>query len=190
MVYLDDIPPFPAQTVKLIPQYALDKFVPGQSVVAVRVSPADRSRVVIDLATRPPAVRLAAGSTEFSAASILATGTPCQAIIVGIEPAGVKNPSGFESPCQVSARWSPRSRCYRLAGSHRGRRLRARSYCNSNEVANASPNDFGFRVPESSLLPPSRVLDMPAVHGTSIADRTAEIERTSSVDSVRSDELD
>lgn len=96
MVYIDDTPPFPAQTVKLIPQYALDQFVPGQSVVAVRVDPTDRSRVVIDLATQPPAVRLAAGSTEFSAASILATGTPCQAIIVGIEPAGVKNPSGFD----------------------------------------------------------------------------------------------
>lgn len=98
-VYLDDTPPFTAQAVKMVPQYAIDKFVPGQSVVAVRVDPANHSRVALDLATPPPSVRLTAGGGNLSAASILATGTPCRAIIVGYEPEGVKNPNGIDIYC-------------------------------------------------------------------------------------------
>lgn len=98
-VYLDDVPPFSAQAVKLVPQYSLDQFVPGRTVVAVRVNPADHSQVAIDLGTPPPVVRLTAGSGHLSASAILATGTPCQAIIVACEPEGLKNPAGIDLYC-------------------------------------------------------------------------------------------
>jgi hypothetical protein len=91
LVYLDDTPPFSAQVNKRIPVYAIGQLVPGQSVVAVRVDPSDHSKIGIDLSVAPPEVRLAAGSTQGSAAEILATGTPCEAVIVQFEPTGMKN---------------------------------------------------------------------------------------------------
>jgi hypothetical protein len=94
-VYLDDTPPFDATTKKRVPQYAISQFVPGQTVVAVRVS-ADHSKVGIDLATDPPEVRMAAGSGQGSAADILANGTPCEAVIVQFEPTGMKNSQNID----------------------------------------------------------------------------------------------
>jgi hypothetical protein len=90
-VYLDDTPPFDATTKKRVPQYAISQFVPGQTVVAVRVDAADHSKVGIDLTTDPPEVRVAAGSQRGSAAELLANGTPCEAVIVQFEPTGLKN---------------------------------------------------------------------------------------------------
>ena len=95
-VYLDDTPPFAAQTKKRIPQYAISQFVPGQTVVAVRVDPADHTKVGIDLTTEPPEVRMAAGSGQGSAAALLATGTPCEAVIVQFQPTGMKSPSNVD----------------------------------------------------------------------------------------------
>lgn len=89
-------PPFPAHTKKRIPRYALDEFIPGQKVVAVRVDPADHSRVGIDLTVPPPEVRMAAGFGVGSGTTILALGTPCQAVIVESKPLGMKDPSGTE----------------------------------------------------------------------------------------------
>jgi len=39
---------------------------------------------------------MAAGSAQGSAAAILATGTPCDAVIVQFEPTGLKNPNGID----------------------------------------------------------------------------------------------
>jgi len=89
-VYLDDTPPFDTTTKKRVPQYAISQFVPGQTVVAVRVA-ADHSKVGIDLTTDPPEVRMAAGSGQGSAADLLANGTPCEAVIVQFQPTGLKN---------------------------------------------------------------------------------------------------
>jgi hypothetical protein len=96
LVYLDDTPPFPAQVKKRIPQYAISQFVPGQTVVAVRVDPQDHSRVGIDLTVDPPEVRMAAASSQGSAAELLERGTPCEAVIVESQPLGLKSPAGLD----------------------------------------------------------------------------------------------
>jgi hypothetical protein len=96
LVYLDDTPPFAAKAKKRVPQYAISQFVPGQTVVAVRVDPQDHSHVGIDLTVDPPEVRMAAGSTQGSAAELLATGTPCEAVIVEFQPLGLKSPTGAD----------------------------------------------------------------------------------------------
>jgi hypothetical protein len=96
LVYLDNTPPFPAQVKKRVPQYAIGQFVPGQTVVAVRVDPQDHSRVGIDLTVEPPEVRMAASAAHGSAADLLATGTPCEAVIVESQPLGLKSPTGLD----------------------------------------------------------------------------------------------
>jgi hypothetical protein len=96
LVYLDDTPPFSAQAKKRIPVYAISQFIPGQTVVAVRVDPQDHSHVAIDLTMDPPEVRMAAGSAQGSAADILERGTPCEAVIVESQPLGLKNPNGID----------------------------------------------------------------------------------------------
>jgi hypothetical protein len=96
LVYLDDTPPFQAVVKKRIPQYAIGQIIPGQTVVAVRVDRADHTRVGIDLNTDPPEVRMAAGSAQGSAAELLASGTPCEAVIVEYQPLGMKNPKNVD----------------------------------------------------------------------------------------------
>lgn len=96
LVYLDDTPAFPATVKKRIPQYAISQFVPGQTVVTVRVDPQDHSRVGIDLTMEPPEVRMAAGASHGSAADLLRTGTPCEAVIIESQPLGLKSPSGLD----------------------------------------------------------------------------------------------
>ncbi len=91
MVYLDDTPPFPAEVRKRVPVYALANLRPGQSVVAVRVDPADHSRVGIDFSVEPPAIRLAQTPGKITAQDILDQGEPCQAVIVESQPLGVKS---------------------------------------------------------------------------------------------------
>jgi hypothetical protein len=90
-VYLDDTPAYAAQARKRIPQYAIGQFQPGHTVVAVRVDPNDHTKVGIDLNTQPPDVRMAAGSAQGSAASILANGNACEAVIIQYEAIGMKN---------------------------------------------------------------------------------------------------
>lgn len=96
LVYLDDTAPFSAQVKKRIPQYAIGQIIPGQTVVAVRVDPQDHTRVGIDLNTEPPEVRMAAGSGNGSAAELLASGAPCDAVIVEYQPLGMKNAGNID----------------------------------------------------------------------------------------------
>jgi hypothetical protein len=91
MVYLDDTPPFPAEARKRVPVYALASLQPGHSVVAVRVDPADHSRVGIDFSIEPPVVRLAKTPGKLTAAEVLEQGDLCEAVIVQFQPLGVQN---------------------------------------------------------------------------------------------------
>ena len=91
MVYLDDTPPFPAETRKRIPVYALSQIQPGHSVVAVRVDPADHTRVGIDFSVEPPSVRLAQTPGRITAQELLARGSSCEVVIIQFEPLGVKS---------------------------------------------------------------------------------------------------
>jgi hypothetical protein len=96
LVYLDDTPPFAAQAKKRIPVYTISQFVPGQTVVAVRVDRHDHAHVALDLSVDPPEVRMAAGSAQGSAAALLESGTPCEAVIVEYQHLGLKNPKGLD----------------------------------------------------------------------------------------------
>ncbi len=96
MVYLDDTPPFQAEVRKRVPVYALANLQPGQSVVAVRVDPADHTRVGIDFSVDAPVVRLAKTPGKLTAAEVLAQGDPCEAVIVQFQPLGVKNATGLD----------------------------------------------------------------------------------------------
>jgi len=91
MVYLDNTPPFPAEVRKRVPIYALANIQPGQAVVAVRVDPADHSRVGIDFSVEPPSVRLAQTPGKISAQEVLERGDSCEAVIVQSQPLGVKS---------------------------------------------------------------------------------------------------
>lgn len=91
MVYLDDTPPFPAEARKRVPVYALANIQPGQTVVAVRVDPADHSRVGIDFSVEPPSVRLASTPGKISAQEVLERGDSCEAVIIQSQPLGVKS---------------------------------------------------------------------------------------------------
>jgi len=91
MVYLDNTPPFPAEVRKRVPVYALAQIQPGHTVVAVRVDPADRTRVGIDFSAEPPSVRLAQTPGRITAQELLAQGSSCEVVIIQFEPLGVKS---------------------------------------------------------------------------------------------------
>ena len=90
-VYLDDTPPFQAQVRKRVPLYAISEIQPGRTVLAVRVDPADHSRVGIDFGVDPPTVRLAQTAGRITAQELLDRGSPCDAVIVQSQPLGVKS---------------------------------------------------------------------------------------------------
>jgi len=90
-VYLDDTPPFPAEVRKRVPVYAISQIQPGHTVVAVRVDPADHSRVGIDFSVEPPSVRLAQTPGRVTAQELLERGDSCEVVIIQFEPLGVKS---------------------------------------------------------------------------------------------------
>ena len=86
---------FTAEVRQQIATPDLPRYVPGQSIVAVRVDPTDHSKVAIDLSTPPPVVTIPSGDAV-TAAGILADGKPVRAVIVGSSPLYAKNVEGVE----------------------------------------------------------------------------------------------
>jgi hypothetical protein len=95
-VSLDGKEPYKATCKQRIPEVQIPQFKPGQTTAAVRVNPDDPSDIVLDLATPPPEVTVPAGSGDHSAAQILATGVPAQAVIVASESLNKRNAAGVE----------------------------------------------------------------------------------------------
>jgi hypothetical protein len=95
-VTLDGQAPYEATCTQRVPEVYLPQFQPGASVVAVRVDPQDRSRIVLDLASEPPNVRVGREAGAPSAADILATGRPAKAVIVQSQPLGMRNEEGVD----------------------------------------------------------------------------------------------
>ncbi len=95
-VALDNEDRYTAKTRQAIPIEVLAQIVPGRSTVAVRVDPADHSRVVIDWQTEAPTVTMKQEEGSKGAAEILASGTPCEAVIVQTQPLGMKNAAGID----------------------------------------------------------------------------------------------
>jgi hypothetical protein len=95
-VTLDGKEPYVATCKQRILEVQIPQFSPGSTTVAVRVNPEDPTDIALDLATAPPEVTMAAGSGDHSAATVLATGEPAQAVIVESTSLNKRNPSGVE----------------------------------------------------------------------------------------------
>jgi hypothetical protein len=93
-VMLDNEQPYQAQVSQRIQEIYIPQLSAGGAVVAVRVDPADRSKVAIDFDTAPPTVTLPASEGKNSAADILANGKPITVVLVANAPVGVKNAKG------------------------------------------------------------------------------------------------
>lgn len=92
-VSLDRREPYMATCKQRFPEIGLARIEPGFTTVAVRVNPDDLTQIVLDLDTDPPVVTTGGGR---SAAQILATGEPGQAVIVMFLPFGKRDPAGVD----------------------------------------------------------------------------------------------
>jgi hypothetical protein len=96
-VTLDNTPPYQAQFQQSVPLADVPQYVPGQTLVAIRVDPNDHNRVAMDRSAPPPTVTVSGQTTGApTAASILATGTPVRAIIIQTQPMNERNPAGLD----------------------------------------------------------------------------------------------
>jgi hypothetical protein len=96
-VTLDNAAPFAAQIRQSVPLADVPQYVPGQTFVAVRVDPADHTRVAMDRSQEPPTVTISEQTTGApTAASILETGSPVRAVIIQSQSLSAKNPAGVE----------------------------------------------------------------------------------------------
>ena len=93
-VMLDGQQPYQAVASQRIQEIYIPQLASGGAVVAVRVDPADKTRVQIDFASQPPTVTLPAGEGRNSAAWILENGKPVTVVLVANQPIGVKSPKG------------------------------------------------------------------------------------------------
>lgn len=93
-VMLDGQQPYQAVASQRIQEVYIPQLASGGAVVAVRVDPADKTRVQIDFASQPPTVTLPASEGHNSAAWILENGKPVTVVLVANQPIGVKNAKG------------------------------------------------------------------------------------------------
>jgi hypothetical protein len=92
-VSLDRREPYNATCKQRFPEMELARIQPGNTTVAVRVDPDDPTQIALDLQTEPPIVTSAGGR---SAAAILETGEPANAVIIAFQPLGKRNPAGID----------------------------------------------------------------------------------------------
>ncbi len=96
-VFLDNTPMFVATIVQRVQEIVIPQLSSGSAVVAVRVDPADHSKVAIDFSSEVPEVTLARTTDNaHSAAYLLANGKPIKVVLVGNQPLGKKNADGVE----------------------------------------------------------------------------------------------
>ena len=95
-VSLDGKAPYTATCKQRFPEIQIPQIQLGNTTVAVRANPADLTQIALDFATEPPVVTTPGGTGNHSAAEILATGAPGQAVIVQYQPLGKRNPAGVD----------------------------------------------------------------------------------------------
>lgn len=95
-VSLDGKAPYMASCKQRIPEIQLPRIQPGSTTVAVRANPAELTQIALDFSTGPPVVTTPGPSAGNSAAGILATGEPGQAVIVQYQPLGKRNQAGVD----------------------------------------------------------------------------------------------
>ncbi len=95
-VSLDGREPYMATCKQRLPEIQIPQIQPGVTTVAVRVDPSNPNNIALDLGTPPPTVTAPAGSGDHSAAHVLATGEPAEAVIVESQPLGKRNQQGVD----------------------------------------------------------------------------------------------
>jgi hypothetical protein len=96
-VFIDNVPMFPATVIQRVQEIVIPQLSSGSAVVAVRVDPADHTKVAIDFDSAVPEVTLARTTDQaHSAAWLLANGKPIKVVLVGDQPLGKKNADGVE----------------------------------------------------------------------------------------------
>lgn len=88
-VMLDREPRYQATVEQRIPEVYLPQLASGAAVVAVRVDPADRSRIALDLATPVPVVHRPFAPGELGPAWILQNGAPVTVVLVASAETGL-----------------------------------------------------------------------------------------------------
>jgi hypothetical protein len=80
-----------------VPEIYIPQLSTPNAVVAVRANADQLDEIVLDLEHEAPTVTIAREKNATSAAEILATGQPAQAVIVAFGPIGMKTPEGVEA---------------------------------------------------------------------------------------------
>jgi hypothetical protein len=93
-VLMDGQPPFQATVSQRVQEVLLPQLQQPGVVLAVRVDPADHSKVAIDFASQPPEVTMPEQTGPGSAKDILANGKPIVVVLVANQPVGIKNSKG------------------------------------------------------------------------------------------------
>lgn len=93
-VIMDGQQPFQATVSQRVQEVMIPQLQQPGVVLAVRVDPADHSRVAIDFANQPPEVNLPESTGPGSAAHILQNGKPITVVLVANQPLGVNNSTG------------------------------------------------------------------------------------------------
>ena len=93
-VMIDGQQPWQAQVSQRIQEVYIPQLSAGGAVVAVKVDPADHSKVAIDFESPVPEVTLPASEGQNSAAWILEHGKPITVVLVANSAIGVKNAKG------------------------------------------------------------------------------------------------
>jgi NADH/NAD ratio-sensing transcriptional regulator Rex len=79
-----------------VPEIYIPQLSTPNAVVAIRANVDQLDEIVLDLEHEAPTVTIARDKNATSAAEILATGQPAQAVIVAFGPIGMKTPEGVE----------------------------------------------------------------------------------------------
>src|SRR5690242_9641510 len=90
-VALDNEPRYTATCRQAVPATILPRLMTPGTMIAVRVDPNDRSRIALSLGEEPPTVTTSSSDPNTgSAARILQEGVPCKAVIVEMQPLGMR----------------------------------------------------------------------------------------------------
>lgn len=96
-VRLDSEPPFVARVRQSVQLARVPQFVPGQTLLAVRVDPQDHTRVALDFSQEPPTVTVDEHATGLpAAATVLATGIPVRAVVVQSQALNARTQAGVD----------------------------------------------------------------------------------------------
>ena len=93
-VLMDGQAPFQATCSQRVQEVLIPQLQQPGVVLAVRVDPADHSKVAIDFASQPPEVTMPESTGPGSAKDILANGKPIVVVLVANQPVGIKNHKG------------------------------------------------------------------------------------------------